>query len=306
MPAVSVVIPTYNRADVLQRAINSVLNQTFTDFELIIVDDYSADNTEKVVDKYDDERISYIRFNENCGANAARNTGIKASNGDYVSFLDSDDEFHVKHLESVVSDLKDIDTSCAGAFTAFKHVHDGSVVTISGAPDGLITQEQLIATNVVGGFSTVTLRSEVFKEVGPLDEEMPSAQDIEYFIRVLEQYSMLGIDRPLVTYYRDGERISDDLDSRIAGQRRLIEKHGDKLSRAGYSRIFSSRAFAHARNGNLTAARQNFGRAIKSDPTNALAYYHYIGALFGPRLFQGALSLKQWLKVHLYKLFSDR
>ena len=91
---VSVIIPTYNRAYLISRAINSVLNQTYQDFEIIIVDDGSTDNTEEVIKEFQekDERIKYIRHKNNKGEAAARNTGIKAAKNEYISFQDSDDE----------------------------------------------------------------------------------------------------------------------------------------------------------------------------------------------------------------------
>ena len=92
MPTVSVVIPAYNRAHLLKRAIQSVLNQTYQDFELIVVDDASNDNTEEVVKELRDEKIKYIRHRENSGAGVARNTGIRTALGRYIAFQDSDDE----------------------------------------------------------------------------------------------------------------------------------------------------------------------------------------------------------------------
>ena len=94
LPKVSIIIPTYNRANLLPRAINSVLNQTFKDFELIIVDDGSTDNTRKVVKEFEekDSRIKYI-WQENFGGPAKpTNTGLKISKGKYIAFLDSDNE----------------------------------------------------------------------------------------------------------------------------------------------------------------------------------------------------------------------
>ena len=97
-PFFSIIIPTYNRANLISISIESVLKQTFTDFELIIVDDGSTDNTSEVVGNYTDNRIFYYKkVNEERGA--ARNYGIKKSCGEYVNFLDSDDFFDANHLE---------------------------------------------------------------------------------------------------------------------------------------------------------------------------------------------------------------
>jgi len=91
-PTVSVIIPTYNRAHTIGRAIKSVLNQTYQDFEIIVVDDGSTDNTEEVVKSFRDKRIRYIQHKKNKGAAAARNTGIKSAKGKYIAFQDSDDD----------------------------------------------------------------------------------------------------------------------------------------------------------------------------------------------------------------------
>jgi glycosyltransferase involved in cell wall biosynthesis len=104
MPLVSVVVPVYNRSDVLAECINSVLAQTFQDFEIIIIDDGSTDNILSVIELYNDDRIKYVR-QENSGGAAARNHGINLSKGDYIAFLDSDDCFLPNHLEIAVQKI---------------------------------------------------------------------------------------------------------------------------------------------------------------------------------------------------------
>jgi len=102
-PKVTVVIPTYNRADTISRAIDSVILQTFEDFELLVVDDASEDNTGEILKTYDDPRIRYLRHKKNQGGGMARNTGIKHSRGDYIAFLDSDDRWLSNKLEKQVA-----------------------------------------------------------------------------------------------------------------------------------------------------------------------------------------------------------
>lgn len=99
-PVFSVIIPTYNREKLIGRAIDSVLNQTFKDFELIIVDDGSTDNTKEIIERYTDQRIRYI-YKENGGQNSALNKGIEFAKGKYVAFLDSDDEWLDEKLRKV-------------------------------------------------------------------------------------------------------------------------------------------------------------------------------------------------------------
>ena len=100
-PTVSIIIPTYNRAHLIGRAIQSVLNQTYQNFEIIVVDDGSTDNTEEMIKEFQkhDKRIKYIRHEKNRGGAAARNTGIKVARGEYIAFQDSDDEWLPEKLE---------------------------------------------------------------------------------------------------------------------------------------------------------------------------------------------------------------
>ena len=102
-PIVSVIIPTYNRAEVIERALDSVLAQTYQDYEIIVIDDASTDQTCAVVEAYDDPRIRLIRSHANGGAGAARNAGIVQAQGEYIAFLDSDDEWLAQKLAKQVS-----------------------------------------------------------------------------------------------------------------------------------------------------------------------------------------------------------
>lgn len=103
---VSVVLPTFNRAQALRRAINSVLNQEYSALEIIVVDDASSDNTAEVMEGYDSERVIYVRLETNVGGAGARNVGIERAAGTYVAFLDSDDEWLPNHLRDSVSFLQ--------------------------------------------------------------------------------------------------------------------------------------------------------------------------------------------------------
>ena len=126
-PRVSVIIPTYNRAHLIGRAIQSVLAQTYQDFEVIVVDDGSTDNTEEVVLNFGSEKMRYIRHGTNRGVAAARNTGIRNARGEYIAFQDSDDEWYPNRLESIseiMEDRKDIDF----IFSYGKFLKNGEII----------------------------------------------------------------------------------------------------------------------------------------------------------------------------------
>ena len=108
---VSVIIPTYNGSNTILRAINSVLNQTYSNLELIIVDDCSKDNTFEVVKNVKDKRVKVLRHKKNRGGSAARNTGIKEAKGEYIAFLDDDDEWLSEKVEKQVEYLKNKESS---------------------------------------------------------------------------------------------------------------------------------------------------------------------------------------------------
>jgi glycosyltransferase involved in cell wall biosynthesis len=126
MPEVSVVIPTYNRAKVLSRAVKSVLNQGYRDFEIIVVDDGSTDNTEQVVGAFDKQQVKYVRHEKNMGPAAARNTGIGHANGKYIAFQDSDDEWFPQKLGRQVEILETASDRVGGVYTGFWRIRNSS------------------------------------------------------------------------------------------------------------------------------------------------------------------------------------
>ena len=102
----SVILPTYNRAKFIEGAINSVLNQDYLNWELIIIDNFSTDNTQTLVEKFNDQRIKYVKYKNNGIIAKARNYGIKLSNGNYLAFLDSDDWWYPKKLTTMADLIK--------------------------------------------------------------------------------------------------------------------------------------------------------------------------------------------------------
>ena len=131
MPKVSVVIPTFNRAEFLRTAIMSVLNQTYNDFEIIVVDDNSSDHTHQVVKSFKDDRIKYFHHVINLGPAAARNTAISASNGDYLAFLDDDDEWFPHKLQKQVELLDKSLQNICGIYTNRLVIDKSRMKTIS-------------------------------------------------------------------------------------------------------------------------------------------------------------------------------
>ncbi len=225
-PTVSVVIPTYNRARILPRAVKSVTSQTFEDWELLIVDDGSADDTEKVVASFGDPRIHLIRHEHNRGQSAARNTGIEAARGTYVSFLDSDDEWLPEKL------AKEVAAFAAGGETVGL-VYCGK--ELWDPEDRLLVRrlpeiqgdvyDQMLVRDFIGSCSRVALRKSVLKVIGGFDQSLPSYEDWDLWLRAAKVAKVAGVAEILVRRHVGGEQISESLRTIFEGRRIVVEKH---------------------------------------------------------------------------------
>jgi len=226
-PIVSVIIPTYNRAHVVDRAIRSVLHQTFQDFEVIVVDDGSTDSTLEAIKCFQDPRLRYIRHNGNRGGSAARNTGIEDAAGEYVAFLDSDDEWLPEKLEKQVQLLQGSDSSVGAVYTGFIIIDEHGERTTTSIPKcrGAILGE-LFSANRVGTASSVMVKRECILQVGVFDPAMPSCQDWDMWIRLAKHYKFDFIPEALV-YYHFGHngQITKNWSAVAAGHLRIAEKY---------------------------------------------------------------------------------
>ena len=203
-PTFSVIIPTYNRAHLVGRAIQSVLNQTYQDFEIIIVDDGSIDNTEDVIKGFQkkDGKIKYIRHEENRGGSAARNTGIKAARGEYIAFQDSDDEWLPEKLEKQVKEMKNLSPDIwGGIYCGFYFVENKKYRTVKALKKGIFKKEILNREVDIGATSTILLTRNAISKNGLFDESFERHQDLEYLIRFFRYYKLYSIEEPLVKIY---------------------------------------------------------------------------------------------------------
>lgn len=290
-PKASVIIPTYNRGEVIERSVRSALNQSVSDIEVIVIDDGSTDNTEKTITSINDDRLKYI-YQKNSGANAARNTGLRESCGEYVSFLDSDDVLHKEHLLYTINRIEQASESCLGAATAYISVSDKNRVR-SSIPNQELGLEYVSNTNPVGGFSTLTFKSKVTENIGLLDEGLPSLQDYDYIIRVCEHNTIVGVNKILLTKYTNTvNRISDDVNKKKQGNKKILEKHGGKLGKRRKSTQAISIGKIHMSNDNFRSAKKYFVFSIKIDPTNMSAIFYLLASLNNQPSFNKIVNLK--------------
>jgi glycosyltransferase involved in cell wall biosynthesis len=235
-PAVSVVIPTYNRADMIGRAVQSVLDQTFLDFEILVIDDASTDGTESLVRSFQDPRIVYVRLDENGGNAVARNAGVRRARGRYISFLDSDDEFLPGCLEAVTVNLggspPDIGFTWVGRNVVRQSASGPIQITEPARIPPAVDDDYLsFLMQFRGGTSHgLTVKRNCFEEVGYFDESLRAAVDTDFVLRLVQHYSYVEIDQPLVRYHvHDGERVSRNSREKAIAYDGLLEKHRTAL-----------------------------------------------------------------------------
>ncbi len=279
MPTVSVIIPAYNRANVLDRAVTSVLNQNYQDFEIIVVDDASSDNTQEIVDGLNDKRIKYIRHDKNSGEAAARNTGIEAAAGKYIASQDSDDEWLPGKLERQVILLESSPREVGVAYTGFWRVEGNAKVYFP--PERIDRKEgdvhrELLRGNFVGTPTTV-VKKECFQKMGGFDERLRHLVDWEMWIRISQLYEFICINEPLVLSYSMADAVSANAFALIEAHEYILEKHVEKFARdksvlAGEQYWIGN---LWCKIGNKKRGREYFKKAIRAMPLSP----KYLGAL---------------------------
>ncbi len=200
-PKISVVIPAYNRERTIARSIESVLSQSYQDFEIIVVDDCSQDNTKHIVSNMRSDRIRYIRLPENRGAGAARNAGAKAARGEYIAFQDSDDVWRPDKLEiQVHQTLQNKAAISIGRMSRNGYSADeAKIIPPLEQSAGLVARADILKGNIVG-MPTLLIKTDAMLEE-PFDESLRYCEDAEWSFRISSKYDFLLIDDVLVDVY---------------------------------------------------------------------------------------------------------
>ena len=276
IPKVSVIIPTYNRADLLPRAVNSVLSQTYDDYEIIIVDDHSSDNTQDAIAKFSDPRIRSIRHRTNRRQSAAINTGISNARGEYIAFLDDDDEWLPTKLEGQVAIL-DSSSANIGLIYCWMDMTEGSTGNISpaarGVSEGNIFDDTL-ALNIPGPTVTLMVRSLVARNVGGFDENLSRYNDADFICRVTQRCHVSVFPEVAVMSHFDHEheQMGHDTSQNLAAAADFIRAHtlrfADELDRRPRIRATLLRRLAGVEmmRGNRRAGITALVSALKLDP----------------------------------------
>lgn len=285
MTLVSVIIPTHNRANLIPRAIRSVLSQTFGDLECIVVDDCSEDDTLGEIARFKDTRIRVVKRTESGGASAARNAGILGAKGNLIAFLDDDDEWMPEKLNRQVGLIQSLPRTFGMVYCWMDYV----------APDGRVVGErhpslrgeifaEVLPSQPIGNCSSLLARREVIDKIGTFDETLVRGNDGDFIRRVCKHYLVDYVPEPLVAvhighvYARLSALDEAGRKNAIHGEMAKLEKFADILPQ--YPRetsiILAKIGSHYAALGNWRRSLQYFLQGARTDPLS-LQVYRFLG-----------------------------
>lgn len=227
---VSVIIPTYNRSDLLDRAVKSVLKQVYSNLEIIIIADNCTDNTLELLKLYNDKRVSYIILNENVGGAQARNIGIEHATGDYIGFLDDDDEWHTDKLLKQMEIFEKYDDFAM--VSSNYNVIKGNKIIRKSKIKNEICLEDLYYENVIGSFSFVLTKKKYLNEI-LINPKLKACQDWDLWIKILENTKLkcYTLNEYLVNYHEGHvDRLTNNLSNFFKSYLLFVRSHWTSMN----------------------------------------------------------------------------
>lgn len=300
-PTVSVIIPTYNRAHLISRSIRSVLAQSYQDFELIVVDDDSTDNTEEIVTSFHNNMIRYIRLDKNSGTPAVpTNVGIGAARGQYIAVQDSDDEWLPTKLEKQMAVFKSLPPELGVVYTDMWWVKEDGTKDYFRSPrimpeDGIIYEEALGYRVAYIGTQTLVIRKVCFDKAGLFDEIIRMYIDTELLIRMSKYCLFYHIDEPLVNYFRSPGTVITSKKATIEARKYILEKYyrdirkNRKLLASHYLMINQ----LYREGGQFRDGRHFLMKAVEACPLDMKILLTAFVSLWGERIFNKAGWVKR-------------
>lgn len=274
---VSVVIPTYNREHMIVDALESVRRQSYRPLHIVVVDDGSNDNTQKVVEAWSEKNRdldieSRYVFQENSGGNVARNNGIKNSTGKLIAFLDSDDLWHPEKVAKQI-EIFENKPKTGAVYCGLQHVDLETSSLISkpnrSYPTGDLL-DQILVSDVTAPTSTYMVRKSVFDQVGMFDEDLQARQDWDMWIRIAAEFEIGCVPQVLVDFREhSGPRTYSDPSREIRAYQRILQKYKHLHKRCSWIQRRKIHASYFKRRGRVAFHYQNsrataFGAYLRS------------------------------------------
>jgi len=290
-PSVSVVIPAFNRVGTIRAAVESVLSQSYADFELLVVDDGSSDGTMSALAELTDPRLRLLANPCNMGPSAARNTGIRAAQGDWVAFQDSDDEWLPDKLAKQLARISQTGPGCIAAYCGMliNTPQDGSLGPggVRYYPDSSLGEregnllEPLLRRNLIST-QTLIARRDALLKIGGFDESLLALEDWDCVLQLARMGTFAFVDEPLVKQYFTANSITRNRAKWAPARERVVAKNLDLLRDRPSALAEQHRSIAgeKRRLGDLTGARSSLRRALRVRPFDVRlwAIFSYLSA----------------------------
>ncbi len=271
---VSVIIPTFRRAYFLSKAIQSVINQTYKNIEIIIVDDNDGDDifraaTKKmVIEEFVGHSLVYIEHSHNKGLPAARNSGIKVAKGEYIAFLDDDDEWLPQKLEKQMALFRSLPDDYGVVSCGWNLIHSVNHYIREVYPNLRGELSTRLALNHFSPPSMILVKKKFLKLVDGFDEDFKWRQDVELYYRLSSLCLFDFVDECLVNYYYHADSMSRNFPQKLNAVDKFIHKHGKTLIRnkLPWSEIHERKGELAAASGKLLTAIESFIKAYSHRP----------------------------------------
>ena len=301
MPRVTVIVPTYNRASMIERAVRRALAQTFTDLEVIVVDDGSTDATGCIIEGIakEDSRLRYLKHDVNKGMQAARNTGVRAAQGEFIAILDSDAEWLPEKVATQVA-LFDRDPKTTGVVFVSFLATDSQGNSVNGTIRHIRgnVYKDVLARCSPAPTSTLMMRKECFDRFGLFDERIPCWTEDDMCMIFSREFEFDFDNKPLVIdHYHTGERVSTNYARSARGRLAITDKHRAAILEHCGRRTLSwhyqiaGQLFLEA--GDLASAKQSFRKSFNACPFCPTSAYYMLFLHIAPKQIPLAYGIKK-------------
>lgn len=293
-PLVSVIIPTYKRSDYLIRAIESVLRQTYSPIEIIVVDDNDGDNefraaTIKNLNPYiENNQVKYCKHDYNMGLPAARNTGIKNSAGKYISFLDDDDEFLPEKTALQVHCFQNLESNVGLVYGSYSRIDTKSNSSRIIRPKHRGDLHLLLGLNHIGPPSMVMCTKEAIEKIEGFDETFLHREDIDFYYRIAKFYKIEFVEEVIIKYYIHSQVLSNFHNDKLTYMILFMNRYEDELKTPPkrWSELQERLGELYAINGNRTKALHAFWKSFINRPKRLSILIKAMLSLFGGDLYK--------------------
>jgi glycosyltransferase involved in cell wall biosynthesis len=290
VPEFSIITPTKHRPELLRRAINSVLSQSFVNFEQIIIDDANDPDTERIVVGFKDERIKYVSHEKPSGAGAAYNTGMSYAKGRFINFLDDDDEYLPEILQKIHDSFENSSGNPGFIWTGITRVRDAEngeehIITQVWPAEFSTKEDGLTISTAIGNGYGFSIKRECIDEIGEYDQTLTTGQDTDFLIRLSKIFEFRTIPEVMVKIHHHGKTQLTDLSRtelrwKCYGQ--IMERHFDFLAR--YFKVIHIHSLAYLmlcyQVNRKNAGRKFMWKIIKKYPFKKLLYQDFLSYEF--------------------------